>query len=153
MATRISAGAVLTTLALATATPCSLCAQTTPLIERLRFLTSSAERRRLDALRHARNQSATNAVREATASEQPPPVPTVSVQGIVVRSKGPDAVWVNDGNTLRDDRIAGGLRVQAGDAGQARIALPDGGAVDVRPGLSYDPVSGSTIGVRVLVGR
>ena len=116
-------------------------------IENQRFFTTPDQRERLDALR--RRGSATAKKKVAVKKKAPPPLPRVEVQGIVVRSNGPNAAWVNDGNTLRGDSLSGGLRVQTNDTGVARIHLPNRGSVALRPGQSYDPASGETTGLRI----
>jgi hypothetical protein len=121
-------------------------------IEQLRFFTTPDERRRLDALRLGANKPVKRkqaVVKKKALPPPPPPLPRVEVQGIVVRSGGPNAAWVNDGNTLRGDSIAGGMRVQADANGEARILLPNRGSVALRPGQTYDPASGETTGIHI----
>ena len=141
---------LLTTSALSAAAAPALHAQTAPSIEQLRFFTSPAERQRLDAMRQTAHQPEKKQPTKVVQKKPPPPpLPPVQVQGIVVRSNGPDVVWVNDGNTLRDDRISGGIRVQTGETGTVRIEIPNRGSVALRPGQSYDPASGKTTGIQV----
>ncbi|MDH3713138.1 MAG: hypothetical protein OET44_04720 [Gammaproteobacteria bacterium] len=125
-----------------------LLAQPASGIDNQRFFTTPDERQRLDALR----QGAKKLVEKKVAAKKTPPpapLPRVEVHGIVVRSRGPNAAWVNGGNTLRGDSVDGGLRVQVDAHGQARVLLPNRGSVALRPGQSYDPASGKTTGIHI----
>lgn len=112
-----------------------------------RFFTTPAERQRLDALRDGEQR--TPPVNRVAAKKAPPPLPEVEVRGIVVRSSGPGAVWVNDGNTLRGEHIGAGVRVRPGPGGRALVLLPERGPVSLRPGQTYDPASGAAAGIEV----
>lgn len=127
-----------------------LLAQPATSIEHQRFFTTPDERSRLDALRlSTREPAKKEQVVVKKKAPPPPPLPRVEVHGIVVRSRGPNAAWVNDGNTLRGDSVDEGVRVQADADGQARILLPNRGSVALRPGQSYDPASGETTGIHI----
>ena len=140
--------AVLFATVLSASVPVSAPAQTAVSIEQLRFFTTPEERRRLNALRerpgqHEKQQKA------AVQKQAPQPLPSVQVQGIVVRNGGPNTAWVNDGNTLAGELVEGGLRVQAHANGDVRILFSNQGSVALRPGQLYDPASGETIGIGV----
>jgi len=140
--------AVLFAAALIAGVPVPAPAQTAASIERLRFFTTPEERQRLDSLRE-RPVQPEQQQKVAVKKQAPQSLPSVQVQGIVVRSGGPNAAWVNDGNTLAGELIEGGLRVQAGANAEVRILLPNQGSVALRPGQFYDPVSGKTTGIGV----
>lgn len=112
-----------------------------------RVFTRGDERARLDRAREGVRIESRGGERRAVVPEEPPKVPDVHLQGYVRRSDGPPAVWVNDGNTLRGDRVGGRLQVQSGriDGGTVLIRLPDGRSIRLKPGQRYDPDSGRVV--------
>ena len=142
MPTRRLTKETLCLLMFATAIPCERIAAQ---LEGVRVFTTPAERQRLDSQRSGGTKPA-RADMETTLPATPA---TVELQGIVMRSNGSHAVWINDSNALCCGRTVGGLRVRAGEAGMVRVEIPDRGIVVLAPGQSYDRVSGKTSGIRV----
>ncbi len=137
----------------ALAAPSSVLAQEPPSLVHNRLFTTPAERARLDELRR-RPEKPTRAPSKpapvAVRAKKPAPVlPRVSVQGVVLRSRGPATAWVNGESTLAGERLKGGIRVEAAGAGEARIVLPNRESVALRPGETYDPASGRTRAIEV----
>lgn len=111
-----------------------------------RVFTRQFEREKLDEIRAAmdRKREPEPDTTRARAVEKPPEVPEVRLQGYILRSDGPPAVWLNERNTIGGDRIDGNLRVESGRIqGQTvLIRLPDGRHIRLKPGQRYDPDSG-----------
>lgn len=113
-----------------------------------RVFTRQVEREKLDAIRAAMDREKKpepeTAATSALPVEKPPEVPEVRLQGFILRSDGPPAVWVNERNTLGGDRIDGNLQVESGRIqGQTvLIRLPDGRTVRLKPGQRFQPDSG-----------
>ncbi len=113
-----------------------------------RVFTRAEDRERLDRVREGVElESRGGGERRAAVPVEPVKVPEVRLQGFIRRSDGPSAVWVNEDNTLRGDRIGGRLQVESGriDGQTVLIRLPDGRHIRLKPGQRYDPDSGRVI--------
>lgn len=112
-----------------------------------RLFTTPAERAALERLRHpqAKPAEAPKPVKRQVVElppAAPPPVPEVSVQGVVTRSDGQNAVWINGQGVLHSGQVGEGLRVETGRIrGDAvPIVLPgDKTTIHLEPGQVYDP--------------
>lgn len=76
---------------------------------------------------------------EPQPAAKPKPQPRVQLRGFVRRSKGPSAVWVNDGNTLKGSAVGEGLAAGRVDGSTVVVTLPDGKQVRLKPGQTWDP--------------
>lgn len=113
-----------------------------------RVFTRAEQRQKLDRAREGMRVGTPDPSRERVVEvEEPPEVPEVRLQGFVLRSDGPPAVWANDGSTLGSDRISGGVRVYSGSirGNTVLIRLPDGRHLRLKPGQRYDPQSGQVL--------
>ena len=113
-----------------------------------RLFTTPAERRMLDRLREsAQEGGAPAAPRPAPVVAEPePPADPVRLDGVVMRSGGPDTVWV-DGEPVpsRAGTVSPELRIERGadDAGTVTLrARGASQAVRLKPGQRYDPGTG-----------
>ncbi len=114
-----------------------------------RLFTTPAERRMLDRLRESVREDEAPAAREPmpVVAEPEPPAEPVRFDGVVVRSGGPDTVWV-DGKPVpsRAGAVSPGVRIErAADAGGTVTLRAHGQshAVRLKPGQRYDPHTGS----------
>ncbi|GEM_PF-3650995 len=78
---------------------------------------------------------------EPAATAEPKPQPRVQLRGFVRRSKGPSAVWVNDGNTFQGSAVGDGLAAGRVEGATVVVTLPDGKQVRLKPGQTWDPDS------------
>ncbi len=111
-----------------------------------RLFTTPEERAQLQQLRTAPPVVAKPAPPPAPVAVQTPPeVPPVTVNGVVVRSRGESTAWVNGKNTYDGDLSADHVTVDTQDLRGARITvqtpdhLPD---VGLKPGQTYHPETG-----------
>lgn len=114
-----------------------------------RFFSTPGERAVLDEIRA--NRDLTEPA-PAPVTPEAPPAPVVeelSIEGLVIRSGGADAAWINgrpvlDGWTTRE-----GVRVDAssvGGSGRVKITLPSGaGTIDLKPGQKIDVDTGVVV--------
>jgi hypothetical protein len=114
-----------------------------------RLFLTPAERAHLDELRATRSERATAAQPETTPSGDvaaidvppPPPPEPFTVNGLVVRSDGPNTAWVDGRPVLRPGQTQKGVEVDtraAGAAGELMV-LDAGVPVLVKPGQTYIP--------------
>lgn len=74
----------------------------------------------------------------------PPPVGAFRVEGLVVRSAGPNTAWVDGHQVLRKGRTFKGVAVDPGAAGArgVTVRMPgEEGEVPLKPGQTFDPAS------------
>ncbi len=135
------AAALLAALGISLASP----AQAQQLPGRL-FLTP-AERAHLDELRAARPQQlesrAPSGTSQVTIDIPPPPPPEpFTMNGLVVRSSGPNTVWVDGQPVLSTHDTSKGVRIdtRGTNAGGTPVTvLESGRAVRLKPGQTYVP--------------
>lgn len=113
-----------------------------------RLFTTPAERAQLQRLRLAPPVMVKPAPPPAPVAEAPPAppeVPPVTVNGVVIRSRGESTAWVNGKNTYDGDLSADHVTVNTRDLRGTRVTvetpghLPD---VGLKPGQTYHPDSG-----------
>ena len=115
-----------------------------------RLFTTPAERARLEALRHAppvvETPEVTEEPEEIVEEPEPVVVPTVTVNGYVIRSDGNNTAWVNGQSILHGDLDPERIRVNPRgiQGGSVSVQLPEARrAVRLKPGETYEPsVSG-----------
>ncbi len=110
-----------------------------------RLFTTPAERRMLDRLREGAHDETTSQTPLPTVPEPVPPAEPLRIDGMVVRSGGPDTVWVDgepvtlEGATSRDIRIEHGADASGGVT--LRVSEQSQG-VHLKPGQRYDRATG-----------
>ena len=119
-----------------------------------RLFLTPAERAHLDELRRVRPQQARPAQVEEgragttqTSIDIPPPPPPepFTMNGLVVRSRGPNTVWVDGQPVLSTQETDKGVRIDTrhtSAAGTPVTVLESGRAVRLKPGQTYVPDSG-----------
>ena len=103
-----------------------------------RLFTSSAERQKIDSAK--RGDVAHVSSRKVTPS-------SVSVNGVVIRSKGKNSVWVN-GKIASGNEMVGGVKVFAKSASKDNLSIPvlvDGQSVKIKPGQSWSEESDTIV--------
>ena len=116
-----------------------------------RLFLTPAERAHLDELRRVRPQQARPAQVEEgragttqTSIDIPPPPPPepFTMNGLVVRSRGPNTVWVDGQPVLSTQETDKGVRIDTrhtSAAGTPVTVLESGRAVRLKPGQTYVP--------------
>ena len=114
-----------------------------------RLFSTPEERARLDALRRRPEGR--------PPPPAPPPAPSLlparagpgagrpglRLDGVVLRSLGRDAAWVNGERVFGGGRTREGVRILGAEGRSLRLALPDGaGTIRLRAGQRLDPVTG-----------
>lgn len=102
------------------------------------LFTSPAERHKIDSAK--RGDVAQVSSRKVTPS-------SVSVNGVVIRSKGKNSVWVN-GKIASGNEMVGGVKVFAKSASKDNIKIPvlvDGQSVKIKPGQSWSEESDTIV--------
>jgi hypothetical protein len=103
------------------------------------------ERKQLDDVRERYDPSRQEVIVKAgpavQAARPPPPMPDLSVEGLVIRSDGKNATWINGTNLLSGESTDQGIRVEAdGTGGAVRFVLPNGTDTGpIKPGQRLDP--------------
>jgi phosphoribosyl 1,2-cyclic phosphodiesterase len=123
-----------------------------------RLFTTPQQRQELDELRDAEAEEPTIPVAvQASAAEIPnAPRDPLTVRGIVTRTNGPDAAWINDSNTFEGDLTAEYLRLKPEDIDPDSVQLPATGehrlfgpdekiTVPVKVGQTLEPSTGTVI--------
>ena len=115
-----------------------------------RLFTTPAERAALERLRHAppKAEQPPKPVEPKAVEAPPPPVPQVSVQGVVTRSDGQNVVWVNGETVLQGGPAGQGLQVENGKirGDSVPIVLPGGTAtIRLQPGQVYNPATSKVL--------
>ena len=91
--------------------------------KRLRTLfTTPLERKKLDELRN-KGQFDVNRQTEDDGTVIRPPL-TVEVKGLVLRDNKKPVVWVNEGNTLKSQKIEDGVRVRSSAVNRNNLKIP-----------------------------
>ncbi len=83
-------------------------------------------------------------VAEEPAPEPAPPVQSFRMEGLVVRSRGPNTAWVDGRPVLRRGQTSQGVTVDPGAVTEGGVAVRVPGSeasVDLKPGQRFDPVS------------
>lgn len=118
-----------------------------------RLFTTPAERAALEQLRHApaKAEKPKKVARpQVEIQPPPPPVPAVRVEGMVTRSDGQNAAWVNGRTVLQGGPAGQGLRVEPGRirGDSVPIVLPgDKTTIHLQPGQVYNPVDSKILDV------
>lgn len=118
-----------------------------------RLFSSPDERARLDELRRTMDVPPPPVVVPVDNSVEPlevrePTLPSVqqfTVNGVVLRSSGHHASWVNGAQVLRGDTAAGGVQIEPDGSRETgiRIHLPSGlDTVTIKPGQKIDVIDG-----------
>lgn len=123
---------------------CTLASPDALAVELGRLFSTPAQRQALDQARERYDPTRQEVIvraGEAVVEEAPPPLPELSVEGVVIRSDGNNATWINGTGMLSGESTAEGIRVEAdGSGGTVRFVLPDGrDAGRLRPGQTLDP--------------
>lgn len=95
-----------------------------------KLFTTPAERQTIDSTKSGDVQQAST--RRITPS-------SIRVNGMVIRSKGKNSVWVNGGKSTGNETV-GGVRVMANSVSKKNIKVPvlvDGKSVRIKPGQSW----------------
>jgi len=83
-----------------------------------------------------------------TPSPPPPYVPPITVNGVVLRSRGEAMVWVNGQNTLEGDFSADNIRINRPRGTSVPIITPEHlPNVRLKPGQTYDPDTNTIVDV------
>ena len=116
-----------------------------------RLFLTPAERAHLDELRRARPPQARQPQVEEGRTETshtsidippPPPPEPFTMNGLVVRSRGPNTVWVDGQPVLSTQETDKGVRIDTrhtSAAGTPVTVLESGRAVRLKPGQTYVP--------------
>ncbi len=116
-----------------------------------RLFATPEQRAALDVAREAydpnRREVIVKRVQAAAAPPPPPPsqpMPELLVEGLVIRSSGHNAAWVNGTGMLSGETTADGIRVEADKTTRGvRFVLPSGdGTSAVKPGQLLNPDAG-----------
>jgi hypothetical protein len=110
-----------------------------------RLFLTPAQRQVLDSERRALSSKPAGGGDEPVATVQLPRY--IRFNGLVERSDGLDAAWVNDASTLKGEVLPDRLRVEIRHLrdGRIRLRLPDGHRVYLKPGQVYDRDSGKVL--------
>ena len=106
-----------------------------------RLFTTTEERALLDEIRTAHDYGAP----VVAASPVAPVIPEVTINGVVVRSSGNNASWINGAGIMGAETTREGIRVEARRAGggTVRIILPSSlDPFELKPGQKIDVVRG-----------
>lgn len=121
-----------------------------------RLFTTAEQREYLDALRagseaparpdDGRQEPVVPPKAEQKVEKKPP---SVSLQGFMRRSDGRSAVWANNQNTLKDERLTEDIRIDSGriEGTTVLVTLPDGRQVRLEPGQVWDADRGLVVDV------
>lgn len=115
------------------------------------LFTTPEQRERLDRARA--EATAEELAREPEPEPEPQPAaaakppPRVHLRGFVRRSRGPSAVWVNDGSTLQGAAVGQGLAAGRVEGATVVVTLPDGRQARLKPGQTWDPETGRVVDV------
>ena len=107
-----------------------------------RLFSTPEERAQLDAMRRFAEDA-----RPVAVETRAPPGPDsahLRVDGVVMRERGPGAVWVNGERVKRGDRTREGVEVLFDPGGRVRVVLPHGsGAIRLKAGQRVDLATGT----------
>ncbi|NIV50520.1 MAG: hypothetical protein GWN53_01290 [Gammaproteobacteria bacterium] len=112
-----------------------------------RLFSTPDVRAALDQLRQDQDYGAAVSTQEPRA-HRTTPAPDVTVNGVVLRSGGPDASWINGTIITSGGVTSEGVRVETEDVGEAsvRILLPGSErSVRLKPGQKIDVVGGRVL--------
>ena len=108
-----------------------------------RFFSTPAERAAIDEARSVYEYGKVIVPQKAAAA---PVVEQVTINGVVVRSSGHNASWINGTSIASGDMTPEGVRVETLDrsGGTVRIIMPNGlDTVSLKPGQQINVVKGS----------
>ena len=103
-----------------------------------KLFTTPAERRTIDTDKRGDAQQTT--VRNITPS-------SIKVNGLVIRSKGKNSVWIN-GHQPKENETIDGVKVNSKAVSNKNINIPvlvDGKSIRVKPGQSWSEDTGSVV--------
>ena len=102
-----------------------------------KLFTSPVDRQKIDSSRRGEPQPSTQRISPSS----------ISVNGVVIRSKGKNTVWVN-GNKITGSKTVGRMKVLANSLSNKNIKVPliiDGKPVRIKPGQSWSEDTGDVI--------
>ena len=107
-----------------------------------RLFSTAQERGRLDALRTSGKHRAPPD--SETGQEVTPAASRLTVNGLVMRERGPDSVWINGERVSRGEKTREGIRVHGEAGARVRVILPhDAGTVRLKAGQKIDLATGA----------
>lgn len=107
-----------------------------------RLFSTPAERDRLDLVRASGEQAGRSDSDPGTQSTS-----RLSVNGLVMRERGPDSVWINGERVSRGERTREGIRGQGEAGARVRVILPrDAGILWLKAGQKIDFAPGAAHG-------
>ena len=112
-----------------------------------RLFTTPEERASLDEIRRDPDFGRVEVIEVAPTVDQPdgPVVPHVTINGVVFRSSGINASWIN-GLSVSSDSTREGIRVQTRQlesGGTVKLSLPGGlETIQIKPGQKIDLING-----------
>ena len=107
-----------------------------------RLFSTPEERRVLDTLRKDNEHRAPP---ESELGTEPVRVTSrLTVNGLVMRERGPDSIWINGERVSRGERTREGIQVQGESGARVRVILPDdAGTLRLKAGQIVDLATGS----------
>ena len=112
-----------------------------------RLFTTPEERANLDEIRHDPDFGKIEQIEVVRVVDEPdgPVVPHVTINGVVFRSSGINASWIN-GLSVSSDTTREGIRIetrQLQGGGTVKLALPGGlETIQIKPGQKIDLLNG-----------
>ena len=107
-----------------------------------RLFSTPQERDRLDTLRRTGEQRALSG--SETRVDSPLLTSRLTVNGLVMRERGPDSVWINGERVSRGRSTREGIRAQGKAGARVHVILPhDAGSVLLKAGQKVDLTTGS----------
>ncbi len=112
-----------------------------------RLFTTPVERSMLDGLRQAFREEAMGQKSVPRVPEREPVLPAepLRIDGVVVRSGGPDTVWVDGEPVTLEGAASPGIRIEDGADAPGSVSLrvsKHSQRVHLKPGQRYDPETG-----------
>ena len=107
-----------------------------------RLFSTPGERKVLDALRKDHEQRAPP---DSELRTEPARVTSrLTVNGLVIRERGPDSIWINGERVSRGERTREGFQVQGESGARVRLILPsNAGYIRLKAGQKVDLETGS----------
>ncbi|TNF39268.1 MAG: hypothetical protein EP315_00045 [Gammaproteobacteria bacterium] len=102
------------------------------------LFTTPLERQKLDEMRNSGKFSKSGGS-DSTGLVRLPL--KIDVRGIVIREAGQPVVWVNEGNTLKSEKIEDGVRVRSDYIRKEPVVIPvrvDSKTLKMKPGQQWD---------------
>lgn len=112
-----------------------------------RLFTTPEQRHELDMLRYAQIETAKHEPSRKTTQSKEEGKPAqaatpITIRGVVTRSNGENAAWINNSNSFEGNPASGAIRVTPGEihGDKVKIVMPDGStSVNVKVGETYEP--------------